>query len=183
MKIESLIRTLVAPLVLVASLAVVPSAFAGSLLSGYGGPGQGNQAIIGSALLNGPSGGGGSGSGGSGGGGVSEAAGTTASGAAERAVSGSSSAPGHPASSRVHHKGASSGKPSSNPAALATPPALRISSATESSPPLGLSGRDIFYAVLALLMLAATAALTLRVARGEPTTATKGMPRSTRVTD
>jgi hypothetical protein len=35
------------------------SAPASSILSGYGGPGQGTQAILGSTLLNGPSGGGG----------------------------------------------------------------------------------------------------------------------------
>ena len=40
--------------------AVAPaSAPASPLLSGYGGPGQGTQAILGSTLLNGPSGGGG----------------------------------------------------------------------------------------------------------------------------
>jgi hypothetical protein len=44
----------------VALSALVPaSATASSLLSGYGGPGQGTQAILGSMLLNGPSGGGG----------------------------------------------------------------------------------------------------------------------------
>jgi hypothetical protein len=36
---------------------------ANSLLNGYGGPGQGNQAILGSALLNGPGGGSGGGGG------------------------------------------------------------------------------------------------------------------------
>jgi hypothetical protein len=40
------------------------SAPASSLLSGYGGPGQGTQAILGSTLLNGPSGGGGGSTGG-----------------------------------------------------------------------------------------------------------------------
>jgi hypothetical protein len=48
---------------LLALLAATPSvASANSLLSGYGGPGQGNQAILGASLLNGPSGGGGGGS-------------------------------------------------------------------------------------------------------------------------
>jgi hypothetical protein len=46
------------------SAALAPTADASSLLSGYGGPGQGSQAILGSALLNGPSGGGGAGTGG-----------------------------------------------------------------------------------------------------------------------
>src|SRR3977135_3916585 len=40
----------------VVMLCLIPAvAAASSLLSGYGGPGQGNQAIPGSALLNGPS--------------------------------------------------------------------------------------------------------------------------------
>jgi hypothetical protein len=46
---------------LVALSGATPSAApAKSLLSGYGGPGQGSQAILGATLLNGPSGGGGS---------------------------------------------------------------------------------------------------------------------------
>lgn len=44
-------------LVLALSALVPASASASSLLSGYGGPGQGTQAILGSMLLNGPSGG------------------------------------------------------------------------------------------------------------------------------
>jgi hypothetical protein len=63
-----------------AATIVVVSAFpatarAGSLLSGYGGPGQGNQVILGAALLGGPSSG--AGAGGSG----SAAAGLSAAGA------------------------------------------------------------------------------------------------------
>ncbi len=57
-----------------ALLVLAPTtAFAGSpLLSGYGGPGAGEQAILGSTLIGGSRGGGASGSGGSGGsGGVS----------------------------------------------------------------------------------------------------------------
>jgi hypothetical protein len=66
-------------LLAVVSIAAPGVARAGSLLSGYGGPGQGNQEILGSALLNGPSGGGGgSGNGGSGG-----SAGGSSSGLAE----------------------------------------------------------------------------------------------------
>src|SRR5438876_10100556 len=49
------IRGLAAALAL---LALAPAAAnAGPLLSGYGGPGQGNQAILGSTLLGGPGGG------------------------------------------------------------------------------------------------------------------------------
>ena len=39
------------------AVAAPAPALASSLLSGYGGPGQGNQAILGSALVNGPRGG------------------------------------------------------------------------------------------------------------------------------
>src|SRR5258705_13375486 len=50
---------------LAAATALIPaSAQASSVLSGYGGPGQGNQVILGAALLNGPRGGSGGGSGG-----------------------------------------------------------------------------------------------------------------------
>jgi hypothetical protein len=48
--------------VLALAAAMPAAAVASSLLSGYGGPGQGNQAILGAALVNGPRGGGGSGS-------------------------------------------------------------------------------------------------------------------------
>src|ERR1019366_9479043 len=58
--------TTTATLVLALTLTAPAVAGANSLLSGYGGPGEGNQAILGSALLGGPgSGGGGSSSGGS----------------------------------------------------------------------------------------------------------------------
>ncbi len=63
-----------------AALGVLPgSALAGSLLSGYGGPGGGTQALLGSTLVNGsgPSGG----SGGGAGGGSSSGAGAAAGGA------------------------------------------------------------------------------------------------------
>src|SRR5580692_8511353 len=59
------LRVIVSMATLVASLslAVASAASASSLLSVYGGPGQGNQAILGSALLNGPRGRSGSGGG------------------------------------------------------------------------------------------------------------------------
>ena len=60
-------RRMITPTIaLVALSAAMPvAASASSLLSGYGGPGQGNQAILGSALLGGGSSGGSSGSTGS----------------------------------------------------------------------------------------------------------------------
>lgn len=72
---------LIGTLVLLVALPAV--AQASPLLSGYGGPGQGSQAILGAALVNGPSGGGG----GSRGGGSQSSPGSSA------AVSGAQSAP------------------------------------------------------------------------------------------
>ncbi|HXP28462.1 MAG TPA: hypothetical protein VN804_01790, partial [Solirubrobacteraceae bacterium] len=43
-------------------VAAPQAALAGSLLSGYGGPGEGSQALIGASLVKGPRGGGGGGS-------------------------------------------------------------------------------------------------------------------------
>lgn len=76
------------------------SASASTLLSGYGGPGQGNQASLGSALLNGPKGGGRNSRGGSGGGSAASAStGSSASagaggGGSEQAASGTGSGAG-----------------------------------------------------------------------------------------
>ncbi|HEY1834670.1 MAG TPA: hypothetical protein VGG08_09555, partial [Solirubrobacteraceae bacterium] len=65
--------TPIAAVLTLALAALAPSAAsANPLLSGYGGPGQGDQAIIGAALVNGP-GQGGSGGGGGGGGGEAPA--------------------------------------------------------------------------------------------------------------
>jgi hypothetical protein len=59
----------VAPVVVVVALALPALATAGSLLSGYGGPGQGSQQLLGSSVIGGGAGsGGGSGGAGSGGG-------------------------------------------------------------------------------------------------------------------
>ncbi len=83
-------RTMICIGACAAAIGSVPAApaFANSLLSGYGGPGQCNQAILGSALINGPGGnGGGSGGAGSGGSRSSGSAGgsTAAEGAANAA--------------------------------------------------------------------------------------------------
>jgi hypothetical protein len=85
------------PLVLWALLAAPAPAAASTLLSGYGGPGQGNQAILGSALLSGKGSGGsrGSGSGGSRGSGASTASETSAGESASgRGSSGEAAAAG-----------------------------------------------------------------------------------------
>jgi hypothetical protein len=130
-----------------ASAALPTTADAGPLLSGYGGPGQGNQAILGSALLGGSAGGSGtSGGGGSGSrGGSSRAA---HSRAATHGAAGSSKR----ADALAGERGASS-----YPAVEPT--------ASRSGPALGLSGADLAYILLAAAALVLTGALTRRIAR------------------
>jgi hypothetical protein len=81
-------------LVAVFSAAAPSAASAGTLLSGYGGPGQGSQAVLGSTLL----GGSGKGSGGSSGGGSSRGGGAGARGSGEGAASSRGSSSASPAS-------------------------------------------------------------------------------------
>jgi hypothetical protein len=85
------------------------------------------------------------------------------------------SAKGSSGAARSVTRGAPAGPAQLAPAAVST---------KEGSQPLGLSGRHLLYVLLALALLAATAALTLRLARtAPPTGSTKGMRRGTRVTE
>jgi hypothetical protein len=152
------IRT--AALALVAALAVSAAAplvaHAGPLLSGYGGPGQGNQAILGSTLLGGPGGGA---SGGGGAGGSQEAAPT---GAAGLSTAGSSHA-------SAPARAASGAHPAARPArarlvglASGSYPAFERTASTSR---FGLSGADISYVVLAAAALAFAGVLMRRMVR------------------
>jgi hypothetical protein len=182
-------RRTIAPLIagLAALSAIVPaSALAGSLLSGYGGPGQGSQAILGSSLLNGPRGGGG----GSQGGGGAKGGGGSQGTAGSPAVSPSSTtgspglgtqtvraikAPTVPTAHRHATKGAGRVEragartvPASrkvSPAAGAPARDLASSPAAAGPDPLGVSGQDLLYILLALVGLILTGALTSRIAR------------------
>ena len=150
-----------------ALLAAAPAAaLAGPLLSGYGGPGQGNQAILGSTLLGGPGGG----SNGSGGptSASAESAAALAAGSSSAAggagASARSALSGHarkgaltPASSRAAQAGAL--KPASYPV---------VEPAAATTPALGLSGTDVFYIVLAALALAFTGVMTRLILRTGP---------------
>jgi hypothetical protein len=158
---------------IVASLsATTPTlATAGPLLSGYGGPGEGSQAILGSTLLGAGSGGGGSGGSAGGPSGSSSgsfrygerpgetgssttgAAGTGGTGARKSAARGASS-------SRAGR--ASGGGASTYPASSAEHTSLAASVGSET---LGLSGGDLLYIVLMLAALAFTGVLTRRLAR------------------
>lgn len=183
-------------LLAVGILGLIPAAAdAGSLLSGYGGPGQGNQAILGSALLNGPSGKGGSGGGGSSGGGLvaggSQTAGVGGGGAAgaTRSAQASKGAAGRrsgSARSGRHLNGstrqASAG--GSQPYIGTYGPAASHASAGGSQP-LGLSGAEEAYILLALVVLLLTGLLTRRLARANhgDEAGTQAIRRRTRLTN
>jgi hypothetical protein len=165
-------RMIVSILVLipVLSAATRSSALANSLLGGYGGPGQGNQAILGSALLKGPRGGGGTGAGSprASGSAASSSTGSTSIGApggGGRVTSHRSEAPvslgdGKRVADTI---GQASGKPS-GPYSISER-GEAASSAVADSGTLGLSGADLLYALLALCVLVFTAVLTRHLTR------------------
>lgn len=155
------------------------AADAGPLLSGYGGPGQGNQAILGSTLIGGRGGGGSSGGGGQ----VAASSGVAGSGRESLAASAGGSAgsaaalstsasparrSGSPASRSTTRSGSASGSLAGELSARAYH-GLQRSAGT--SPAFGLSGADIAYIVLAAAAVAFTGVLTRRMAR---TSAAKG---------
>jgi hypothetical protein len=156
---------------LVLAVAAPLAAHAGPLLSGYGGPGQGNQAILGSTLIGGPGGG----SGGAGGGGPESGAAATGS---AQATIGTSGAPTGASATRTH-AGGSAGRGgrgagvSGRTATRAERPTVggelsdrsyRGFENAGSSSALGLSGADIVYIVLAAAALAFAGLLTRRLA-------------------
>ncbi len=198
--------TITATLLALAVLGAAPTvASAGPLLSGYGGPGQGNQAILGSAVVNGGSGGGHSGSGGSTGAGGhsstgSSSAGVDAAGAgtaapsagtAPRAATGASAGAKGGAPAAASHNGrkqanrqlaGSSGTGSAASAGFSTSSASRGGAGGGQT--LGLSGADLLYILLAFGALVFTGVITRRLARepgGPGRDTAKAMPRNTRV--
>jgi hypothetical protein len=171
-------RTIVCTLVLLVALSagMPASALANSLLSGYGGPGGGDQAILGSALLNGPRGGGGARrGGGQGAGGSSLSAQSSAGGQVGSSASTAVTSPPartRAATARGHGKqplgvgGQASGSASY---------AYTAASRGEARPPapgnsetLGLSREDVLYILLVLGALAFAGVLTRRLTRTPP---------------
>jgi hypothetical protein len=157
-------RTISLTLALLAVLVgAAPScAFANPLLSGYGGPGAGSQAILGSTLVGGAGGGGGSAGGTSGG-----SPGSSAGGAAPTGSSGSRVRAGGRAADAGSGSRRASGKASAAaarayPFSSARNASQAASAATET---LGISGEDVAYIFLALGALAFTGVLTRRLAR------------------
>ena len=151
-------------------LATPVAAHASPLLSGYGGPGQGSQMILGSSLLGGP--GGGSGGRSAAAGEASTAAsngglGSAPAGSTSGSASGSSVSVVHTAHGTViRQRSSSSGAPAgSSGGTLGTSPARQA-----APPALGVSQDDLLYILLALAMLAVAGALTRRFTypRGGP---------------
>ncbi len=156
---------------ILAVAAVLPgSALASPLLSGYGGPGQGNQALLGSTLINGPKGGGGSsGSTTSSGTGIAESSEASSEGQVSSGALGSgkgggtgSSSTGHP-SSRHGATATAHGKASTTPPAAPSfyPTAERLPADSQGGS-LGLSGTDVLLIVLAAALLVSLGLLTRR---------------------
>jgi hypothetical protein len=154
--------------VLALSIALTPTAAsANTLLSGYGGPGQGNQAILGSALLNGPSSGGGGG-GSTGGGSSSSGATNLAAPATPASAQRSLSSPRHARSGAAGKHGlrakGSAGAANTRRAESGAAGAYNVSAGGGSANPLlGFSRDDLLYVVLGLGVLAFTGVLTRRL--------------------
>ncbi len=139
-------------------------AAASSLLSGYGGPGQGSQAILGSTLVGG-SGGGGGGSGSVGGGpeaGYSAAGVTSAGGNGTHSGAGGESSSQPSGGASVSYGKASDGVVRAYPAALVERAYVARAGGSRT---LGLSGDDLLYVLLALAALIYTGVLTRQLAQ------------------
>lgn len=170
------------------ALAVVPSAAqASSLLSGYGGPGEGNQAVLGSALVNGPTGGGGAGSGGSSSSGSAgstpagsgaQGSGSASSGGSSRGSTsrgaGSSSSPTAAGGRSVpggsaHRSAGTSVAPgrASSGAQTFYPMAERVPAGQQGGV-LGLSGSNLLYVIVGFAVLVLVAVLTRRLGGPAP---------------
>jgi hypothetical protein len=171
-------RTISLTLTLLAVLlSIAPSsAFANPLLSGYGGPGEGNQAILGSTLVGGPGGGGGSAGGAAGGSPGSSPGGAVGSGARSAQSDATPTVPsGRGAGVRAGGRTVGAGSGSRGASGKASGGATRaypVSSAENArqaasgeTQTLGISGEDLAYIFLALGALAFTGVLTRRLAR------------------
>ena len=156
-----------AGLLLAAAACMPVAAHANPLLSGYGGPGQGNQAILGATLLNGSGGGGSSGAAAAASSrGYVSGEGTSTTGAAR----GGSQAAGSPkasggASSRparaVHRQSSTARR--QDPESIYR--ALEKSSSASAGGSPALSGSEVALIASALVALATMGVVTRRIAR------------------
>jgi hypothetical protein len=176
-----IVSALILALTLVVGASAPTTALAGGpLLSGYGGPGAGEQAILGSTLV----GGGGTGSGGSsggptgdgrGGGGTASPTGATGgssaagTGVAKAGTTGSRA--GEVPNPRGHKRpgGSAAGQVGrahvSPPGASAYVYPTTLRAASYSSPTLGISGGDLLALVVTIATLALLGVLTIRMRR------------------
>jgi hypothetical protein len=154
------------------SLVAPVAADAGTpLLSGYGGPGTGEQAIVGSTLLGGAQGGsGGGGSSGSGTGGFGGLGGGSPSGSGNSsgsgAVGGTSASPADSGGRRAgstNAAGEAAGRSSGARAGRLR--AYVYPSKTGASSAIGLSGDDVLALIAIVATLVLVGALTLRLSR------------------
>jgi hypothetical protein len=177
-----IVLALVSALTLVVSAFAAPMALAGGpLLSGYGGPGAGEQAILGSTLVGGADGGSGSGgpSGGStgghrDGGGTASSTGATGGNSAAgpgtaRTGTGQSQA-GEPPARRGHERlggvaGTTGRKHVSRSGASAYVYPTTLRSTSYDSPALGISGGDLLALVVTIATLVLLGVLTIRLRR------------------
>lgn len=152
-------RTIISTALLLLAISVVlpAAALANPLLSGYGGPGQGSQAILGSTLLNGP---------GSGGGAPPLSAAQTPAGL--------SAGVGAPAGGQLGSRTGSAQRGSAGHAEEAQPTHGAAAAGTDIYPAserqiarasgtLGLTGWDVAYILLAFGLLVLTALITRRL--------------------
>jgi hypothetical protein len=172
MRIQRIITTTVVTAGLVLFALAPASASAGSLLSGYGGPGQGNQEILGSGLVNGPSGGGSGGGAAAAQGAGAASLATTAGGSEQAVASGSAGSSTRGATHRAAHRGGGAAPRSTHQSATAPGAAAETHTiapaadqASVSGQTLGLSGADVVYVLVALAALVLTALLTRKVTR------------------
>ena len=130
-----------------------------TLLSGYGGPGQGNQAIIGATLIGGGGGSGGSAGSGSSSAGTAAGAPTSIALAQPRSKHAGKRSAGRGAGGHRAKSGAPARTTGSTGSARSAVPAA----ARSTGGALGLTGADALYIILACCLLLGTAFLTVRV--------------------
>jgi hypothetical protein len=173
-------RVITTAALLALALALPATAHAGSLLSGYGGPGQGNQAILGATVIGGAAGGGSAGGGSSSSGGESPAPVPTSAASPAPSTPSPRGSAHHPGKAKTR-QGHASVSPSGAHGAAST---LSLKdTASVATPALGISGTDLLYVLLALGALILTAAITGWLVRrpGQDGQSAKGIRRRTRV--
>lgn len=144
--------------------AAPPIAGANSLLSGYGGPGQGSQAILGATLLNGP----GSGSGG-GSGGVAVSAAAAGAGSATGTGTATSTGASHSSRGSARQSRRATATRGGSAVVGAAAAAAVLPSASQENAvhaaTLGITAADLLLAIAGVALVLGVAVLTRRLAQ------------------